>query len=621
MNSNKNRLIEYAKELCLPALKKGIESFNTDKIFLVTDHVGYSVTLLEELLRPLWGISPLLNSEGAYAPLCMQIRQIILEGTDEKSGKCFSRFVKKGDEESFANQVITEFAGYMLAVVFAKEVLWDPYSEEEKNQVASFIKKWSVIALKYSWPNNHYWFPMLSIIALEKIGIDCSEMWEEMQKGFSVLDKMYISDGWYKDGEFGRFDYYLAWSHHVYPALWYYLSQGTNYFDEKRAQTYKARTEEFLKFYVHVFDSEGAYVPFGRSLSYRFAATAIFPAAAMLGCNIPYGMCRKLMFDNIEYFLKNSIPTEDGVLGAGYLYDSPSLVENYTSQGGAYWCSKAFLALMIEDGAPFWCDEEESYPAKLGEYLIKSPVKNINVMVENCKNSGVTMYNNTISYVQNGVFTHHFNDMGACYSKFVYNSKAGFALSASDNKSLDNMISLSTKDATMFSARTAFSDLGITDGIMVSEHIPFSNDKGSSIKTWILPLGNGFHIRAHRITLSNEYRIIEGGFSLGYFDDNNTFTANDKGACVMRADGAKSRMYTVSGTPFKYVRRNHHPGMHIMAPQSAYPAFETDVLPKGIYYFVSAFALLTDEEMPCICVENDICRIKYRDLEKTIKLR
>ena len=232
MNSNKNRLIEYAKELCLPALKKGIESFNTDKIFLVTDHVGYSVTLLEELLRPLWGISPLLNSEGAYAPLCAELRGIILKGTDEKSGKCFSRFVKKGDEESFANQVITEFAGYMLAVVFAKEVLWDPYSEEEKNQVASFIKKWSVIALKYSWPNNHYWFPMLSIIALEKIGIDCSEMWEEMQKGFSVLDKMYISDGWYKDGEFGRFDYYLAWSHHVYPALWYYLSQGTNYFDE-----------------------------------------------------------------------------------------------------------------------------------------------------------------------------------------------------------------------------------------------------------------------------------------------------------------------------------------------------------------------------------------------------
>ena len=621
MNKDKIRLIKYAKELCLPALKNGIESFNKDKIFLVTDHVGYSVTLLEELLRPLWGISPILENDEEFLPICCQIRQIILKGTDEKSDKCFRRFVKKDEEESYANQVITEFAGYMLAVVFAKEVLWEPYSEEEKNQVASFIKKWSVIALKYSWPNNHYWFPMLSIIALEKIGIDSSEMWEEMQKGFSVLDKMYISDGWYKDGEFGRFDYYLAWSHHVYPALWYYLSQGTKYFDEKRAAIYKKRTEEFLKFYLHVFDKDGAYVPFGRSLSYRFAATAIFPAAAILGCDVPYGMCREVMFDNIEYFLKNSIPAESGVLGAGYLYDSPSLVENYTSQGGAYWCSKAFLALMIDDNSPFWCEEEENYPAKLGEYLIKAPVENINVMVENCKNSGVTMYNNTISYVQNGVFTHHFNDMGALYSKFVYNSKAGFALSAADNRSLDNMISLSTKDATMFSARAAFCDLGITDGVMVSEHTPFSNDSKSVIKTWMLPLGDGFHIRAHRVQLANEYRVIEGGFSLGYFDDNNTFCADENGACFMRADGAKSRLYTVSDTPFTYKRRNHHPGMHIMAPQSAYPTFETDILQEGTYYFVSVFALFTDKQMPTVLLNDNTCYIKYKNIEKTIKLR
>lgn len=621
MSLEKQKLINYAKELCLPALKKGIESFKCGRKYLVTDHVGYSVTLLEELLRPLWGISPLLCSDEEYAPLCEQIRQIILQGTDEKSDKYFSRYVKEGEEESYANQVITEFAGYMIAVVFAKKVLWDPYTEEEKNRVSSWIKKWAVIALKFSWPNNHYWFPMLSIIALEKIGIDCHGVEEYMKKGFDVLDRMYISNGWYKDGEFGRFDYYLAWSHHVYPALWLYLSQGTKYYDKKRADIYKERTEEFLKFYVHVFDRDGAYVPFGRSLSYRFAATAIFPAAALLGCRTDYGMCRKIMFNNIEYFLENSIGTDDGVLGAGYLYESPALVENYTSQGGAYWCSKAFIALMIDDSAPFWCEDMKPYPAQKDEYLIKSPVESINVLVENCENSGVTMYNNTISYVQNGVFVHHFNDMGACYSKFVYNSKSGFALSSADNKSLDNMISLSTKDATMFSARAAFCDLGIEDGVLVSEHTAFSNDKGSVIKTWILPLGNGFHIRAHRVTLANEYRVIEGGFSLGYFDDNNIFSADDSGACFMRADGAKSRMYTVSSAPFAYRRRNHHPGMHIMAPQSSYPTFETEVLPAGTYYFVSVFALLTDEEMPAVLLKDDICRIKYRDLEKTIKLK
>lgn len=629
MKNEKLWLAKVAQEYCLPAIEKAINDFKSNKQYTITDHVSYSVTRLEAVLRPLWGFAPLLktgrkfyiNSNGENCELSKQIREIILEGTDEKSDMCFSKYAENTGIERFANQVITEIAGYMTAVFFAKEALWDPYSEQEKQQVASWIRKWAIIALKHSWPNNHYWFPMLSIIALEKMGIDCGNVDKEMKKGFDMLDKMYISDGWYMDGEFGRFDYYLAWSHHVYPALWALLAKGTKYYDEERVEIYKKRTEDFLKFYVHVFDGCGAHVPFGRSLSYRFASTAIFPAAAILDCRTDYGICRRIMLDNINYFLENSILTEDGVLPVGYLYESPLLAENYTSEGGAYWCSKAFLALCLEDDSPFWQEEEKEYPAQKSEYLIKPPIPEINVLVENTKNAGITMYNNTISYVQNGVFIHHFNDTGACYSKFVYNSKAGFALSSADNKSLDNMISLSTEDCTMFSARAGFCDLGIHDGVLVSEHIPFANDKESVIKTWILPLGGGYHIRAHRVTLRGRYRVLEGGFCCGYFNDNNTFTVNENGACYKTSVGLCSRMYSLSNTHLSYELRKHHPGMHIIAPQSGYPIFKTDVLDPGTYYFASVFGFMTEESIPEIMLENKTVYIKYKNTERIIELK
>lgn len=629
--NDRNQLRQIAIDLCIPALEKAINNLVLKKPYVVTDHVGYELTKLEELLRPLWGIAAVLKEQPRHfeitlgterVDLCEQIRKIMLQGTDTNSDICFSRFAGKNDENAFANQVITEIAGYMIAVLIAPDALWNPYTKKEKDRVAAWVQYWAVKALKHSWPNNHYWFPMLSVAAIEKLGYDCGDIEEDMAKGFEMLESMYMSNGWYMDGEFGRFDYYMAWSHNFYPALWVLVLENTRFFDANRKTVYMDRIKEFIKYYIHIFDCDGAMVAFGRSLSYRFAASSVFAVAGILGCDVDYGLIRTALMKNIRYFMANVIPSSDSIFPPGYLYQSTALVENYTSGGGAYWCSKVFLALLLDADHAFWKAPPAKLPIETGDFIICSLPDNINMVLEGAADtSGVTLYNNTSTYFQK-VFTHKFNDMASYYSKFVYNSRSGFGISSPDKVSLDNMISVGTADGTMESVRKGFKDLGYKNGILISEHTPFSNDAGTVVKSWIIPLGNGFHIRAHKVTLAQEYYVKEGGFSVGYYNDNNeSFIGRE--CSFSNANGCKSSLYTVSSVPFAYKIDRHQPGNHILAPQSAYPVYKTEVLKPGVYYFVTTFFFTTgtaDDIKPEVQLDGSTVKISYGKRSMTINI-
>ena len=214
MTKEKEYLISTAEKICIPALERAINNFLGNKELLVADHISFECSKMEELFRPLWGIAPLLRDKSytitvnsEKRDLVEALRAVVLAGADETSPLCLSRFASNRHEHLFANQMITEFAPYCMAMAQAPKQLWEPYTDEEKARLGAWIKKWAVTALENSWQNNHYWFPMLAVTALEKLGIDCGDVVGDMAQGFSVLDKMYISHGWYMDGTFGRFDF------------------------------------------------------------------------------------------------------------------------------------------------------------------------------------------------------------------------------------------------------------------------------------------------------------------------------------------------------------------------------------------------------------------------------
>ena len=627
MTKEKKFLIDVAEKLCIPAMERAINNFIDDKVCLVADHISFECSKMEELFRPLWGIAPLLSKKKYTITVCGQecdlaeaLRKVILIGSDENDPRCFSRFASNRHEHLFANQMITEFAPLCIAMTQAPEVLWESYSDEEKLRVASWIRNWAVCALENSWQNNHYWFPMLAVTALEKLGIDCGDVDSAMSNGFAVLDSMYISHGWYKDGAFGRFDFYLAWSHHVYPILWASLAEGTRFYDKVRAETYKKRTEEFFDYFTHMFDADGSVPAFGRSLSYRFAESAYFAAVAYASCDVDLGLARRIIVKNVSYFMDNMIMPESGVLPTGYLYESVGLAENYTSSGGAYWCAKTFLVLDLPDDHPFWTADESTMPIEDGEFLINSAPENIDMLLEGTKEAGVTLYNNSaMCYTFENGCGGRFGDMPSCYSKFVYNSRAGFGISSPDMISLDNMIALETSDAAMTSRRNGFINEGVKDGIIRSSHKPFSNDD-SVITTWMLPLGGGYHLRAHKVTLTRAYRVIEGGFSVGAYDDSTVLNVTREFASIS-CDGKISKIKTVASVPVNYRIDYHMPSLHLLAPTSAYPVYTTDVLEAGEYIFASVFGFTDRGELadePGISLNGNTVTVAFKGNARTV---
>ncbi len=623
MNIKRQEIMELAEKMYVPLMTKVANRFFNNEPYTVSDTVGYECTRLEELFRPLWGISALINerdivistSRGDF-PLPELINKIFLEGTAPDSPLRFDR--NATDVYGFANQATTEIAAYLVTVLFAKEKLWDPMNEKEKKQISDFIIKWATIAMNHSWPNNHYWYPIICIEILKRLGFKNTEASEAIEAGYKELDKLYVDKGWYTDGVFGRFDFYHAWAHHTYSLLWILIADKNAPGYEKRAAEYKKRSEEYIKFYCHFFDSDGSMAAYGRSLSYRFAAVSIFGLAAAVNCDIDYPQARTIISKNINYFFNNSIPRSDNTFPVGYLYEADGFGESYASEGASCCYSQGFMCLLAGDDHPLWnsANGEESVPVERGDFKVKAPLKGVNILLsgENDVN-GVTLYNNSIHYYQDKFFSHRFNDMSNFYSKFAYNSRSGFGISTHDLISNDNMFTLMTTDGRMQSERSGFEDLGEKDGVLISRHTPFSNDKETTVTTYLCPLDGGWHIRIHKIELSMPYIVCEGGFSIGFTDDSYKF---DNGTLIYNKFVSK---IIASGIDGNYRKGTICPGMHLLKPQAAYPKFISKPLEKGTYTLVLKVGFTSCDNLkaePEAILNGNTVKIITDSQEKTI---
>lgn len=596
---SREEIKRYALQICVPLMERTLRRVAKGYHAFKADQVGFIPSELENFCRPFWGIAPLLaqgeeirlNAGSQSISVYEYMRGFLRRGFSHGREESWDNYREFFAPYVYENQNITELAGLAVGLFFARKQLWDPLPSEEKEQIAAELLKMAETAYDHSWPNNHYWFPLFVVTVLKRLSFRFERTEEMLENGLDFLDRLYLGEGWYKDGEFGRFDYYEAWSLHLYPLLWTMIADTSFKGYEERKKKYVERTNQFLKCYIHWFDKEGAHVPFGRSLSYRFAACALFPAAVLAGCDIAPALAGRITAMNIGFFRDHCRLEETDILPEGYLYHTGNVIEGYTSDGGAYWCCKAFLALLIEEGHPFWDYDQARLPIEEGNYLIAPENKEIHMLFEG-QDGIVTLYNNTAQYYFHNQMTHKFGDVRGWYSKFVYSSAGGFGCSGSDNVSIDNMISLMTPDRSMVSHRLGFLDLGKENGALHSVHIPFSNDPQSFIESWILPL-NGMHVRVHRVRLSQNYYVSEGGFSLGRWDDYcPKETGKDFAAVSNREYGSALKAVCDRGISLCCRIESPQAGFHLYAPLSEYPVYTTETaLEAGEYLFAAAFCL------------------------------
>ncbi len=623
MINTRQELMKLAKASYIPLLERAARRYENNEIYLLVDHVGYECTRIEELFRPLWGIAPFLGDEdfkitvsGEKMHVCDFISKIILDGTEEDSQRRFDRNVTDASRVDFANQCITEIAAYLVTVYFARDKLWDPLTREQKDQIANWILDCATIALKKSWPNNHYWYPTLSIEILRKLGYHDPENTKYLKEAYDALEALYIGGGWYCDGkEFGRFDYYEAWAHHTYTLLWILLGNKDDPEYAEKCERYKKRTEAFLRLYTHYFDADGGMAAYGRSLSYRFAAVSVFGLAALVGCNIDLGLAKNIILRNIDYFFSRSLPSDDGCFGAGYLYPSVRFAENYASDGATCCYTEGFMCLLADEEHPLWTSEEKPLPIEDGDYLIECPVEKLDFLLQGENDyGGVTLYNNSIHYFQ--TTNSQFSDMCSYYGKFCYNSRAGFAISSRDKASFDNMISLCTKDLSMSSLRGKIYTVSSNKDMLVSYHIPFSNDSDTRITTYLLPLSQGYHVRVHKVELSRPYVIREGGFCIGISDDAWTY-----GEGVLTYGDTVSKIDVVSNCETRFELQRIHPGTHNLRPHAHYPSWRTKEMPAGSYIFATTVFFSNGKqptEEPEVRLEGTAVTVRFNGYQKTV---
>lgn len=443
---------------------------------------------MEALIRPLWGIAPYWTMEKDD-----ELRNAYLEklskGTDPTSEYYWGKI------ENY-DQYIVELAALSLTLLLHKEYVWEYLSKSEQQHLADWMSQ----ALDRRIPKNNWtFFKVLIRVALFKCKGDLDR--EKLQEELQLIDSMYVGDGWYVDGKMSQRDYYVPFAFHYYGLIYsVYMKEE----DPEWAQRFMNRAKVFAQDFIYYFDTDGEALPYGRSLTYRFAQGAFFSALVFADVEArPWGEVKTILSKHLNHWMNHPIFTFDGRLSIGYHYENLVMAEGYNAPGSPYWALKTFLLLAVPDEHPFWKASPvpiEREPKKLIEK---------GQMVFWHMQGG----NHVLGYPA-GMLVEGQAHAEAKYSKFVYSTKFGFSVPKAgisyDEGAFDNTLAVSI-DGRYFRTKRETDAYELSTDRLLHLWSPFS---GVEICTEIYPLGE-WHVRVHEINTLYDLDLREGGFSVG----------------------------------------------------------------------------------------------------------
>jgi len=261
------------------------------------------------------------------------------------------------------HQHTVEMAALTLALQAARPVLWEPFSKTQRDQIARWFASIRGAGLHR---NNHMFFNVMTLAFLEQEGYGRRSDAPVMRHLLDVIESMSVGGGWFIDGMNETVDYYQAYAFHYYGPWWARLYGHT---DPQRAQRWLDWLGEFLKDYVHFFAASGENPPFGRSMCYRFAASAPFGLAEYCGVSaIPPGQARRVCSRNLDFFLSRPVLQTQGALSLGWTDEFPAVTEAYSCAGSTYWAAKGFAPLLLPKEHAFWQAPEVPLPCETSNH-------------------------------------------------------------------------------------------------------------------------------------------------------------------------------------------------------------------------------------------------------------
>ncbi|KAF5324375.1 hypothetical protein D9619_011353 [Psilocybe cf. subviscida] len=473
-------------------------------------HLGYTATHydeaaahLEGFSRPIWGLASFLGGGGEYEGTSRWLEGF-KNGTDPDSEEFWGHMRNK-------DQRMVECSAIGFAIAVAKEKLWDPLSDDTKSK----FEDWLGGMNDKEMPNTNWlWFRVFANLGLGKARSSRFDA-KRMKADLDHLDTFYIGDGWSRDGPEGvvQLDYYSSSFAIQFAQLAYSkLAQGD---DPVRCEEYRNRARKFALDFVHYFDEEGRAIPFGRSMTYRFAMSSFWGALAFADVDLPsplsWGVIKGLQLRNIRYWAKQpGAFYSDGTLTIGYVYPNQSMTENYNSPGSPYWCCKSFVTLALPESHPFWAAKEEPYPE-----VLRGTVKALKHPLHITSNIG----GHTFLLSSGQQCSYPVKQSAAKYGKLAYSSAFGYSVPVG-NGTLeelggDNTLALSDDSGETWKCRRDTREARFEHGMWLrSMWYPW---KDVEVETWLVPPQTGaplWHLRIHRIKTGRQLTSAEGGFAI-----------------------------------------------------------------------------------------------------------
>lgn len=443
---------------------------------------------LEGFARPLWGLVPLACGGDAW-PHWELWRRGIASGTDPAHPEYWG--------EPRRDQRMVEMAALGFGLAFSPDEVWEPLAAPVRDNLVSWLE---CIDDHLPVESNWQFFRVLVNLGLERVGRFRRD--DAQRESLALLESYAGEDGWYRDGadEHAHVDWYVPWALHTYGLI--YAASGLG--DPKQAERYRERARRFAQHHQHWFDASGRGIPYGRSLTYRFAQVAFWSALVLADEEaLPWGRIKGLLLRNLRAWSELPIASRDGLLSLGYAYPSPGIVEPYSSSGSPYWALKAFLALAQPASHPFWSADEEPLP-ELDTPVSQAPVRWV---ISRDADQAVAL-----SAGQPEV---RWPNGPARYAKLAYSSAFAFSVAGAESRpnhnAHDSMLALRADDGP-WRVRDEIDDFGIEGEWIWSRWHPL---EGVVVVT-VLGGRCPWHWRLHRVITDRALRSCEAGFSLGY---------------------------------------------------------------------------------------------------------
>lgn len=568
-------------------------------------------TEIEGFMRLLWGLGPFFSDKKrVYAhPEWYELTiQGILAGVDPDNPDYW------GGELGDYDQLFVEMGALTAFLYETKETFWDTLSHQQQKQIVNWMDQVNhKVIPKTNWL---FFRAMVNKFITDSGYADHTDL---IASDYAITNQHYLDHGWSYDGYKNQIDNYIPFAYQFFTIL----TVGLADWQGEQADLLRQRATAFVSSYANWFAADGAALPYGRSLDYRFAQAAFWAACAYAHVDLPEGYTlgnvKHLLLNNLRWWFKQNIFTTDGLIPIGYAYPNMVFAEGYNGPASAYWALKTFIFFALPDDDPFWTTPEDD------DFKFEPVKKQPETRMLICHSRS----GKEVQAFTAGQHSHEHANGEAKYEKYVYSTTFGFSTPKGSvllkQGAFDNTLAVAESEDWW---RTAFKykDYAIHDDYVYSDWQPWED---VDIKNYVVP-ALPWHVRVHQIDTKRQIHVAEGSFSAPDYGkphqkqletviNNAVFYQTEVG--ITGIVGLSNELTAELSEP--------EPNTNIYFPKTKLP-LQTGVLAPGKYTLISLY--LGDRELdsldqngqlvvPKVVLTGNQLSIKFKDHSVEVELK